>query len=403
MRSFPEIQSRVAELAAADSELKISEIVDLLISEGIAHTASDVHVEPTPGDLAVRYRIDGVLQPVCTVPKGIAANVVARIKVISDLLTYRTDVPQEGRIDRARRGREIDLRVSTFPTIHGEKAVVRIFDPAKRAFAIDQLGFPEEALGQLVTYSTRPQGVILLTGPSGSGKTTTIYAVLRTLSESGSGSRNIVTVEDPVEYAIEGVTQTQINLPADLTFARALRSLLRQDPEVIVIGEIRDAETAKIAIEAGLTGHLVISTIHCGAACGVFGRLLEMGVEPFLITSSLTLVAAQRLVRRLCDACKAETEEDDAFAGLNDRFDCPVWTPVGCEQCVGTGYRGRTLLAEALLLTASIKRLVLEKADVTAVEEAAAQAGMTPLFEHGLSLARAGVTSPSELRRVLVV
>ena len=403
MQSFPEIQSRVSELAATDGELKVSEIVDLLLRQGIAHGASDVHVEPTPSGLGVRYRIDGVLQPVCTAPKEIDANVVARIKVMSDLLTYRTDIPQEGRIDGARHGQDIDLRVSTFPTIHGEKAVVRIFDPAKRAFAISDLGFPEDALDRLVAHATRPQGVILLTGPSGSGKTTTIYAVLRMLVESGGGTRNIVTVEDPVEYGIEGVTQTQINLPADLTFARALRSLLRQDPEVIMIGEIRDAETAGIAIEAGLTGHLVISTVHSGTACGVFGRLLDMGIEPFLITSSVTLVAAQRLVRRLCDACKTQTDEDDAYAGLREHFGTPVWTPTGCDECVGTGYQGRTLLAETLTVEERIRGMILEKADVNALENAAVEIGMTPLLEHGVSLVRAGETSPAELRRVLVV
>jgi len=403
VQSFPEIQSHASQLAATDDELKVSEIVDLLLGQGIAHGASDVHVEPTPSGLSVRYRIDGVLQPVCTAPKEIDANIVARIKVMSDLLTYRTDVPQEGRIDGARHGQDIDLRVSTFPTIHGEKAVVRIFDPAKREFAIHDLGFPDEALDMLVAHANRPQGVILLTGPSGSGKTTTIYAALRMLVASGAGTRNIVTVEDPVEYGIEGVTQTQINLPADLTFARALRSLLRQDPEVIMVGEIRDGETAGIAIEAGLTGHMVISTVHSGTACGVFGRLLDMGIEPFLITSSITLVAAQRLVRRLCDTCKAQTNEEEAYAGLHEHFDGAVWTPVGCDECVGTGYQGRPLLAEILTVEERIRGMILEKTDVKALEDAAIQTGMVPLLEHGISLVRAGETSTAELRRVLVV
>ena len=403
MRTFDDIQDRIDKLNESESELKVSEIVEALLSEGIAHSASDVHLEPTAEGLLVRFRIDGVLQPVCRVSEALGPNVVARVKVMSDLLTYRTDVPQEGRIDGRRHGQHIDLRVATFPTIHGEKAVVRIFDPHQREFAIDHLGFPQEARDRLVAHMGRPQGVILLTGPSGSGKTTTIYAALRMLVESGAGTRNIVTVEDPVEYAIDGVTQTQINLPADLTFARALRSLLRQDPEVIMIGEIRDAETASIAIEAGLTGHLVISTIHSGTACGVFGRLLDMRVEPFLITSSVTLVVAQRLVRRLCDACKAQTTDESECGGLRERVRGPVCQAVGCEQCFGTGYSGRTLLAEQLTVTDSVKRLILDKTDIAAIEAAAVQAGMAPLLEHGIRLATDGTTSLAELRRVLVV
>ena len=403
MPASSEIQERVTALAAQDNDLKVGELVDLLLKHAIAIEASDVHLEPTPAGLHVRCRIDGVLQPVCTVPAGLAANVVARLKVMSDLLTYRTDVPQEGRIDGARHSHPIDLRVSTFPTIHGEKAVVRVFDPAKQAFGMERLGLPDAAREHIVAHATRPQGVILLTGPAGSGKTTTIYALLRMIVEAGGGTRHVVTVEDPVEYAVDGVTQTQINVPAGLTFARALRSLMRQDPEVIMVGEIRDVETAGIAIEAGLTGHLVISTIHSGTACGVFGRLLDMGVEPFLITSSVTLVAAQRLVRRLCDACKAEAMSEDDFAGLADRFDGPVWVPQGCSHCLGTGYHGRTLLVEVLAVSDCVRRLVLDKADVGALQHAAVAGGMTPLLTHGVALARDGITSPFELRRVLVI
>jgi len=411
---------------------RTSDLVRLVITRGIAHGASDIHLEPMPDALAVKLRIDGVLQEVARIRGAVRANVIARVKVLADLLTYRTDIPQEGRIEghtfdpappKPREGRDepnfrpdghsrreteatrsgVDLRVSTFPTIHGEKAVIRIFDPAKRTFQMDDLGFPREVRAELERFLVRPQGVILLTGPAGSGKTTTIYASLHLLSERAGGTRNIVSIEDPVEYAVPGVTQTQINLPAGLTFSRSLRSLLRQDPEVIMVGEIRDAETAKIAIEAGLTGHLVMSTVHTGSACGVFGRLLDMGVEPFLVSSAVTAVLAQRLVRMVCPKCRQPVTQDPGFQGLKERCGARAFQGTGCDSCLNTGYSGRTVLAEFLAVNEEMRQAILRKSDHAALENIAASAGMKPLLEQGIELVRQGATSPAELRRVMVV
>ena len=289
-------EKRLNELAGGGAET-IVELVDLMIGEGLRRGASDIHIEPAQGRVDLRYRLDGVLHPATRVPTGLGQNVVARVKVLADLLTYKTDVPQEGRIDRDKVDAPADLRVSTFPTVRGEKVVIRLFDPETQDVDLDALGYPEEILDEIKRQLRMPKGVILLTGPAGSGKTTTIYAGLRFILEQTGGAKNVVTVEDPVERMLDGVTQTQVHPATGLTFARCLRSLMRQDPEVIVIGEIRDKETAGIAIEAGLTGHLVISTIHSGTAAGVFTRLLEMDVAPHLLTSAVSFVVAQRLVR----------------------------------------------------------------------------------------------------------
>jgi len=378
-----------------------SRLVDDLIAQAIESGASDIHVEPTAGGLRLRCRIDGVLQDVGLLERSLASTVVARIKVISDLLTYRTDVPQEGRIQSDRYGGSVDLRVSVFPTIHGEKAVVRIFDPEKAAFNLGGLGFPPDVFDILQSHLSRPQAVILLTGPSGSGKTTTIYSCLRHILEASSIPRNVVTIEDPVEYALDGVTQTQVNPPAGMTFAVGLRSVLRQDPEVIMIGEIRDPETARIAVESGLTGHLVLSTVHTGTACNVFSRLLEMGVEPYLVTSAVTLVIAQRLVRVLCPACREEVSPDpsDPVAIRAGR----AFEPRGCPQCASLGYWGRTPLVEALIVDEELRRAVLAKSDRQTLEETALRGGMRTLLDHAVSLVRDGVTATSEVRRVLTV
>ncbi len=385
---------------ALSNEKNPSAIVDRMMAFALETCASDIHAEPTREGLRIRFRVDGVLQDIDLLDVSYSSSVVARLKVLSDLLTYRTDIPQEGRIKSERYGGSVDLRVSTFPTIHGEKAVVRIFDPENKTFDLQGLGFPPHVLETLHAHLPRPQAVLLLTGPSGSGKTTTLYSCLNHILNRSLIPRNIVTIEDPVEYDLPGVTQTQINVPAGLTFASGLRSLLRQDPEVIMVGEIRDPETARIAIESGLTGHLVLSTIHAGTACGVFSRLLDMGIEPYLITSAVNMVLAQRLVRALCAACKVEGSIDpnDRVAARAGR----VFEAHGCEHCSFLGYRGRRPVVEILRVDEAVRQAVLCRADREALHKAAADSGARTLLDHAVTMVREGVTSVAEVRRVIV-
>jgi type II secretory ATPase GspE/PulE/Tfp pilus assembly ATPase PilB-like protein len=357
-----------------------------------------VHFEPTHRCLEVRYRLDGVLLAAAAVPIDLAPNIVARLKVKAELLTYRMDVPQEGRIQESVKLHGVDMRVSTFPTIHGEKAVVRIFDPTGRTLDLEQLGLAEDLHHGLCSMLDHRTGAILLTGPSGSGKTTTIYACLRYLVRRDAGTRQIVTIEDPVEQAIEGISQSQARPGHEFDFARGLRSLLRQDPEVIMIGEVRDSETAAIAIEAALTGHLVISTLHAGSACGVIGRLLEMGIEPYLLTSSLNGILNQRLVRRLCPHCRQHGTGpgSGAEAGFNEPF-----RAAGCDQCLGTGYRGRILLAELLSMDDTLRRAILEKSDTATLAKATASGMHVSLAAAGRRAVADGLTTWEEFERVL--
>jgi general secretion pathway protein E len=372
----PPLQAGLDALAAGHPDRAVR-AVDLVLAEADRRAASDVHFEPTADRLEVRFRVDGVLRTAATLPRDLAPNVVARLKVLADLLTYRLDVPQEGSIRRAAGG-GADRRVSTFPTVHGEKAVVRVFDSAAGLLDLAQLGLPPDTLAALSRLLTERTGAILLTGPSGSGKTTTIYACLRELARDGAG-RHVVTIEDPVERVVEGVTQSQARPGTDFDFARGLRSLLRQDPEVIMVGEVRDRETAAVAAEAALTGHLVFSTLHAGSACGVVGRLLEMGVEPYLLTSAVKGILNQRLLRRVCDACGG----------------------AGCDACGGTGYRGRLLVAELLNPDADFRRAVLARADAEALERVAAAGGWRTIRAEALAAAAAGRTTAAEIDRVL--
>jgi general secretion pathway protein E len=372
------------------------DLVDLILEESRRASASDVHLQPTPDGLEMRWRIDGVLRMTGLLPPAISANVVARLKVLAELLTYRTDVPQEGRI-RGATG-EGEVRVSTFPTLHGEKAVIRLFAGSGRFLRLADLGLPDEVRRALSEALLETSGAILLTGPAGSGKTTTIYACLRELVDSNQGRRSLTTLEDPIEVAVPGVTQSQVNPAAGFDLATGLRSLLRQDPEVIVVGEIRDRTTAEVAFQASLTGHLVLSTFHAGNATGAIGRLSDMGIEPYLLRSGLLAVVSQRLVRTLCECSK---EEDDPAA----RLGLPVAlarVPVGCETCGGSGYRGRMILAELLdPEKLGLGPTILAKADVRVLEAEALRAGMVGRWRRACLAIEAGRTSPAEVRRVL--
>ena len=380
----------------ADGPRVAVELVDLILEESRRASASDVHLQPTPDGLEMRWRIDGVLRTTCVLPPTLSANVVSRLKVLSELLTYRTDVPQEGRIRGATGDGEV--RVSTFPTLHGEKAVIRLFAASGRFLRLGDLGLPDDVREPLAQALVETSGAILLTGPAGSGKTTTIYACLREMVDANQGRRSLTTLEDPIEVAVPGVTQSQVNSAAGFDLATGLRSLLRQDPEVIVVGEIRDRETAEVAFQASLTGHLVLSTFHAGNASGAIGRLADMGIEPYLLRSGLLAVVSQRLVRALCE-CSRPDDDPRAKLGL------PVLkarVAVGCKACGGTGYRGRMILAELL----NPERLglgaaILARADVRTLEREALQAGMVGRWHRACLAIEQGQTSPAEVRRVL--
>ncbi|WP_165073657.1 GspE/PulE family protein [Paludisphaera rhizosphaerae] len=373
------------------------EVVDALLAAAVAAGASDVHVQPIENGLDVRWRVDGVLQAVATLPRQGAPNVVARLKVLAELLTYRTDVPQEGRIRRLP-GR-VEMRLSTFPTLHGEKAVVRIFAGPGRFLGLADLGLPDEIRDNLSRLLDETSGAIVLAGPAGSGKTTTIYACLREIARRSEGRRSLATLEDPIESAIDGVSQSQVDAAAGLTLDVGLRALLRQDPEVLAVGEIRDRATAETTLQAALTGHLTLTTFHAGSACEVVGRLLDMGIEPYAIRSGLRAVVALRLARRLCAECSKPIGDRAEFLGLPVRS---ARAPVGCAACKGTGYSGRLVLAEMLPpLDDDLGRAVLERADVRRMEELAVAAGMTTRWVRAREAVEQGSTSPAEVRRVL--
>jgi general secretion pathway protein E len=375
-----------------------SDVVEKALAEAQASGASDVHFQPGGDGLELRWRIDGVLQPVALLPAKVAPNVVARLKVLSELLTYRTDVPQEGRI-KAVAG-EVEMRVSTFPTLFGEKAVVRMFAGPGRFLRLVDLGLPDSVRAELDHLLGETSGAIILSGPAGSGKTTTIYACLRELAARSRGERSLATLEDPIEAVVPGVAQAQVNPSAGLTLESGLKSLLRQDPEVIAIGEIRDKTTAEIALQAALTGHLILTTFHAGSACEVIGRFLDMGIEPYVVRSGLRAVVAQRLVRRLCD-CAIPSSRPDDLLGLPVRH---AMLPRGCDACRGTGYLGRAVLAELLMPeTEELARAVLAFSDVRRLEQAAVAAGMVDRWERACVAVEQGLTSPTEVRRILGV
>lgn len=374
------------------------EAVDVLLAQAQACGASDLHLIPNAEKrLDVLMRIDGLLRPVTTLAHG-ATNIVSRLKVLANLLTYRTDIPQEGRIHG--RGTEIEMRVSSFPTVHGEKAVVRLFVGSGQFQQLDELDFPGDVIDQCRVWMTQPQGVLIVSGPAGAGKTTTLYALLRQILRSAVTLRSICTLEDPIEALVPGTSQSQIHPQAGFTYEVGLKSLLRQDPEVLMVGEIRDKSTAEVVFQASLTGHLVLTTFHAGRAAEACGRLLDMGIEPYVIKSGLLGILSQRLVRRLC-GCRREVAGTELLPGP------PVARQLeraGCELCSQTGYRGRVPLVEAFSPQfAEVGQALLRHAEVQTIEDAAISRGMTSLRQRANDAVESGVTSMEEVIRVFGV
>jgi type IV pilus assembly protein PilB len=390
--------------AMAVEEGPIVKMVNLLITQALADRASDIHIEPTERDVRIRYRIDGVLQEVMRSPRNIHAGLISRLKVMADINIAERRVPQDGRISLTVQGKSVDLRVATLPTVFGEKIVIRILDKSSVLLKLEDLGFLDASFKRFQEAFTKPYGAILVTGPTGSGKSTTLYATLNILNKP---DRNIITIEDPVEYRLPGISQMQVNPRAGLTFATALRSILRADPDIILVGEIRDRETALIAIEAALTGHLVLSTLHTNDAPSSLPRLVEMGVETYLVASAIDCVVAQRLARKLCSKCREPyrpTPTELEQAGYPE-FLWPeikqLWRAVGCSACAKTGFRGRMGLYEVMPVTEEIERLVVERASSEEIRRSARRDGMITLREDGLEKARLGLTSVEEVLRVV--
>jgi type IV pilus assembly protein PilB len=389
---------------APDDDAPIVRFVNLLVSQAIQDHASDIHIEPAEHDVRVRYRIDGVLHAMQNAPKSVQNGVISRLKIMSDIDIAERRKPQDGRMSVSHAGRQIDLRVATLPTVWGEKVVMRILDNSGSKMAISDLNLLDRNAETYKTSYSKPYGMILVTGPTGSGKSTTLYT---TLHEVARPEINVITVEDPVEYRMAGINQVQVNPKAGLTFASALRSILRSDPDVVLLGEIRDHETAQIAIEASLTGHLVLSTLHTNDAPSAVVRLTEMDIEPFLVGSALDCVVAQRLARRLCDRCKQPAQYSiDDLQRLRFPVDPAVgvpliYAPVGCVSCSGTGYRGRLAIHEVMAVTEEIERLAVSRASSAEIGRTAREQGMLTLREDGWEKAKLGQTSVEEILRVV--
>jgi len=407
--SFDETEAEKEDLSKVgdivDDDAPIVRFVNLLITQAIQDRASDIHIEPTETDVLVRYRIDGVLKEVQRSPKQIQGGIISRVKILSDIDIAERRRPQDGRMSVTYNGRKIDLRVATLPTVWGEKVVMRILDNTTARLDLEDLGFLERNKAVYEESYTKPYGMMLVTGPTGSGKSTTLYATLNAIARP---EINVITVEDPVEYRLAGINQVQVNPKAGVTFAGALRSILRCDPDVVLVGEIRDHETAQIAIEAALTGHLVLSTLHTNDAPSAITRLIEMGIEPFLVGSAIDCVVAQRLARRLCEKCKepyVPSEVEMVAAGFPwvPGEELPLlYRPGGCTACSNTGYHGRLALHEVMAVDEDIERHAVAHSSSSDIAETARAHGMIPLRSDGLVKVVAGLTSIEEILRVVI-
>lgn len=373
-------------------------LVNSFIKQAISSKASDIHIEPYEDRIRIRFRIDGTLQETMTPSKSTHSAIITRIKIISKMDIAERRIPQDGRVEMNIDGRDVDLRVSSLPTVYGEKIVIRILDRTNTIMTKKSLGFTENNLKRFNNLLTYPNGILLVTGPTGSGKTTTLYAVLKELN---SIDKNIITVEDPVEYRLDGINQVQINPKSGLTFSSGLRSILRQDPDIIMVGEIRDEETARLAIRAAITGHLVISTMHTNDAASTVSRLVDMGIEPYLVASSVIGVVAQRLVRRICDNCKteyiSEKKEEDI---LNLKESIKLYKGTGCNKCYNTGYKGRTSIHEILEVDKNLRENINNNSSIDELRGIARNNGMTSLYENNRDLVLKGITSINELLKI---
>lgn len=387
---------KVEDLLESQDDAPVIRLINALFTQALRHAASDIHIEPYETRSVVRLRIDGTLGDLIEPARALHAALISRIKIMAHLDIAEKRLPQDGRITLRMAGRPVDVRVSTIPTAHGERAVLRLLDKQAGRLDLSQLGMDDATLATMDRLIREPHGIILITGPTGSGKTTTLYAALSRLD---SASLNIMTVEDPVEYDLDGISQTQINARIEMSFARALRTILRQDPDVIMIGEIRDLETAQIAVQASLTGHLVFATLHTNDAVSAVTRLVDMGVEPFLLASSLIGVGAQRLVRRLCVECRQPISHPQ-FQPLPKSSPGIFYKPQGCGACNQSGYRGRTGIYELLTVDNELRRYIHDRAPEQDLREYVVSRGMRSLRDDGMRLAAQGVTSPEEVARV---
>ena len=397
---------RYLQSESAETSIEIGTLVKYILLDAVNAGASDVHIEPWESTLAVRIRLNGVLSELVHLPLDLMDKISGRFKVLGNLITYQTGLPQEGHAPADPELGGVELRISIFPTTRGEKIVVRIFDPSNRSFDLATLGFEEDILNEFVKLVLKPNGLILLTGPTGSGKTTAIYSALYMLVQKHGPSISIATVEDPVEFSLPMIAQAQVNLAQEFTYPRALRSLMRQDPQVIMVGEIRDAETANIAVQAGLTGHLVISTIHSGSTAGVFARLINMNIEPFLLSSSVTGVLGVRLIRKNCAYCAQPYEPEPHVlktVPLADRENAQFRRGAGCDQCLNTGFAGRTSVNELLKVDQLFRDAVMDKRPTRALQDVAISQGMQTMWQRGLRRALSGETTIEEIQRVISV
>ena len=381
----------------ADADAPVIKLVHSIVAEAIDQGASDIHIDPTEGDIRVLFRVDGVLSQTATLKRSMAASIVSRVKIMSEMDISERRIPQDGRFALTVGGRRVDVRVTTLPLVHGEGAYMRILDKGASVRDLEALGMQRTEQDRFAYAINRPNGAVLVTGPTGSGKTTTLYAALGAVND---GRRSILTIEDPVESRIAGVKQMQIAPKAGMTFASGLRSMLRADPDVIMVGEIRDRETAHIAVEAALTGHLVLSTLHTRDAPAALGRLIDMGIEPFLLSSAIDCIVAQRLVRMLCVHCRQPSKASESMLAEYGLQQSEVFEPVGCQRCGHSGYRGRIGIYEVMSITEEIRALVLARASVDEIAAAAAGQGMLRMREDGIAKVRAGSTSIAEIERL---